>query len=157
MSELNSLVPVHFSYLIPKMPVFILIISCLTTSNLPRFMGLTKILGSYAILFFAASNFIFITRHIHNWRSFLLWLRPFILSEGISSCPPLFPSSEFDTFWPERLVFRCHIFLSFYTVHEILTASILGWFAIPSSSGSHFVTMLHHDLSILGSPAQPGS
>ena len=73
------------------MPIFILIISCLTTSNLPWFMDLTNILGSYAILFFAASDFIFITRHIHNWRSFLLWLRPFILSEGISSCPSLFP------------------------------------------------------------------
>ena len=28
--------------------------------------------------------------------------------------------------------------------------SILGWFAIPSSSGSHFVRTLHYDLSILG-------
>ena len=87
------------------MPIFILIISCLTTSNLPCFMDLTNILGSYAILFFAASDFIFITRHIHNWRSFLLWLRPFILSEGISSCPSLFPSSKFDTFWPGGLIF----------------------------------------------------
>ena len=31
----------------------------------------------------------------------------------------------------------CH--LLFYTVREILMASILGWFAIPSSSGSCFV------------------
>ena len=29
-------------------------------------------------------------------------------------------------------IFQCHIFSSFYTVHEVLTASILGWFAIPS-------------------------
>ena len=34
---------------------------------------------------------------------------------------------------------RGQIFLSFYTVHEVLTASILGRFAIPSSSGSRFV------------------
>ena len=25
--------------------------------------------------------------------------------------------------------------LAFYTVHEVLIASVLGWFAIPSSSG----------------------
>ena len=34
-SELNSPIPIHFSSLIPKMSVFILTISCLTTSNLP--------------------------------------------------------------------------------------------------------------------------
>ena len=33
--------PVHFSSLIPRMPTFTLAISCLTTSNLPRFMYLT--------------------------------------------------------------------------------------------------------------------
>ena len=31
-------------------------------------------------------------------------------------------------------------------------ASTLGCFAIPSSSGSHFVRTLHHDLSVLGAP-----
>ena len=34
-SELNSLIPVHFSSLIPKISMFTLAISCLTTSNLP--------------------------------------------------------------------------------------------------------------------------
>ena len=33
--ELNSPIPVHFSLLIPKMSMFTLAISCLTTSNLP--------------------------------------------------------------------------------------------------------------------------
>ena len=37
-TELNSPIPVHFSSLIPKMSVFTLAISCLTTSNLPWFM-----------------------------------------------------------------------------------------------------------------------
>ena len=41
----------------------------------------------------------------------------------------------------------------FYTIHEVLGASILGWFAIPSSSGSHFVRTLCYDLSVLGSLA----
>ena len=30
---------------------------------------------------------------------------------------------------------RCHIFLPFHTVHEILEARILEWLAVPSSSG----------------------
>ena len=34
-SELNSPIPVHFSSLIPRMSMFTLAISCLTTSNLP--------------------------------------------------------------------------------------------------------------------------
>ena len=33
--------------------------------------------GSYAILFFTASNFAFTTRHIHNWALFPLWLSLF--------------------------------------------------------------------------------
>ena len=34
-SEFNSPIPVHFSLLIPRMSMFTLAISCLTTSNLP--------------------------------------------------------------------------------------------------------------------------
>ena len=49
------------------------------------------------------------------------------------SSPPLFPSSISDTFRPVELIFQYHIFLSFYAVHEVLTASILE-FAIPSSN-----------------------
>ena len=40
-SELNSPIPVHFSSPIPKMLMFTLAVSCLTTSNLPWFMELT--------------------------------------------------------------------------------------------------------------------
>ena len=40
-AELNSSIPVHFTSLIPKMLMFTLAISCLTTSNLPWFMNLT--------------------------------------------------------------------------------------------------------------------
>ena len=40
-SELNSPITVHFNSLIPKMSMFTLAISYLTTSNLPRFMDLT--------------------------------------------------------------------------------------------------------------------
>ena len=43
-------------------------------------------------------------------------------------------------------------FLSFSTVHEVLTASILEWFAIPPSSESRFVRTLRYDQSVWGSP-----
>ena len=44
------------------------------------------------------------------------------------------------------------IFLPFHTVHGILKARILKWFAIPFSSGPDFVRTLHHDPPILGGP-----
>ena len=37
------------------------------------------------------------------------------------------------------LIFQCHIFLPFHTVHGVLKAIILEWFAIPFSSGPRFV------------------
>ena len=82
---------------------------------------------SYAILFFKASDFTSITSHIHNWMLFLLWLRLFILSGVISS---LISSSILGTYQPGEFIFQCPIFLPFHTVHGVLKASILKWFAI---------------------------
>ena len=48
-------------------------------------------------------------------------------------------------------------FLPFHTVHGILKARMLKWFAIPFSSGPHFVRTLHYDPSILGGPIRHGS
>ena len=39
------------------------------------------------------------------------------------------------------------IFLPFHTLPEVLKARILKWFAIPFSSGPHFVRTLYQDLS----------
>ena len=75
---------------------------------------------------------------------FLLWLHLFILS-GVSS--PLISSCILDTYQPVEFIFQCPIFLPFYTVHGVLKARIVKWFAIPFSSGPHFVRPLHHDLS----------
>ena len=72
------------------MMTFTLVISCLTTSNLPWFTDLLP--GSCAILLFTASDLASITSHIHNWVLFLLWLHPLILSGVIS---PLISSSIF--------------------------------------------------------------
>ena len=110
--------------------------------------------GSYAILFLTASDFSSITSHIHNWVLFSFWLHPFILSGVIS---PLFSSSILGTYWPWKFIFQCHIFLPFHTLHGVLKARILKWFAIPFYSGPCFLRTFHHDRSILGGPTQHGS
>ena len=46
---------------------------------------------------------------------------------------------------------------SFHNVHGVLKARILKWFAIPFSSGPHFVRTFHHDPSILGGLTWHGS
>ena len=94
--------------------------------------------GSYAILLFTVSVFASITSHIHNWVLILLWLHPFILSGVISS---LISSSILGTYQPGEFIVQCPIFLSFHTVHGVLKARILKWFAIPFSSGPHFAEL----------------
>ena len=49
-----------------------------------------------------------------------------------------------------------NLWKSFYTVHEVLTASIVGWFATPSSSGSRFIRTLHYGPPVLGGPKWHG-
>ena len=110
--------------------------------------------GSYAISLFTASDFTTITSHIHNWVLFLLWLHPFILSGVIS---PLISSSILGTYRPGEFIFQYPIFSPFCTVHGVLKARILKWFAIPFSSGQCFVRTLHHDPSILRGPTRHGS
>ena len=75
-----------------------------------------------------------ITSHIHNWALFSLLLCLFILSGVIS---PLFSNSILGSYWPGEFVFQCHIFLPFHSVHGVLKARILEWFAIAFSSGPH--------------------
>ena len=87
---------------------------------------------SYAILFFTASEFTSITSHIRNWVLISLWLHPFILSGVIS---PLISSSILGTYQPGQFILQCHIFLPFHTVHIVLKARMLKWFATPFSSG----------------------
>ena len=102
---------------------------------------------------FQHRTFTFATRHIHNLVLFLLWLSLFIPSGAISL---FFSSSILDTYQPGEFIFHCHIFLPFQTVHGVLKARMLKWFAIPFSSGPRFVRTLHRDLSVLGGPTQHG-
>ena len=53
--------------------------------------------------------------------------------------------------------FSVIIFLPFHTVHGVLKARILKWFAIPFSSGPRFVRTLHNDPTIFGAPTWHGS
>ena len=45
------------------------------------------------------------------------------------------------------LLFQCHIFLPFCTVHGVLAARLLEWFSIFSSSGPRFVRILPYNPS----------
>ena len=110
--------------------------------------------GSYAVLLFTTSDLASITSHTHNWVLFLLWLHPFILSGIIS---PLMSSSILGTYRPGEFLFQYSIILPFHTVHGVLKARILKWFAIPFSTGPRFVRTLHRDPSILGGPTRHGS
>ena len=76
-----------------------------------------------------------------------------ILSGVIS---PVISSSILGTYRPGEFIFHYSIFLLFHTVHGVLKARILKWFAIPFSSGPHFVRTLHHDPSVLGGPTWHG-
>ena len=47
--------------------------------------------------------------------------------------------SILGTYWPGEFLFQCPIILPFHTVHGVLKARILKWFAIPFSNGPHSV------------------
>ena len=55
------------------------------------------------------------------------------------SCFSFFLSSILETYQPGGHIFQCHIFLPFHTVHSVLKERMLKWFAIPFSTGQHFV------------------
>ena len=69
---------------------------------------------------------------------------------------PLFSSSILGTYQPGEFIFQCHTFLPIHTVHGALRARILKWFAIPFSSGPHFVRTLCHDPSVIVGPVWHG-
>ena len=167
------------------MLMFTLVISCLTTSKLPWFMDLTfqvpkqccslqhwtllpsPVTSTTGIVFTFSLHLFILAWRIpgteepgglpslglhrvgHDWKD-----SNFILSRVIS---PLFSSSILGTYWPGEFIFQCHIFLPSLTVHGVLKARILKWFAIPFSSGPRFVRTLHYDPSTLGGHTRHGS
>ena len=128
------------------MSTFTIAVSCLTTPNLPWFMDLTfQVPMQYCSL----QHQTLLHSHINSWVFFLLWLYLFILSEVIY---PLISSSILGTYWPGEFLFQYPIIFLFHSVHGVLKARILKWFAILFSSGPHSVSSLHHDPPILGGP-----
>ena len=129
--------------MISRMLMFTLAISCLTTSNLSWFMDLTfQVPMQYCSLHHRT---LLLSPVPSNWVLLLLWLHPFILSGVIS---PLISSNISGTYWPEEFIFQCPIFLPFHTVHGVVKARILKWFAIPFSSGPYSARPLHHDVHL---------
>ena len=139
-----------------------LAISYLTTSNLPWFMDLTfKVhmqcisLQHQTLLSLPVTSTAGHCFHFGSASSFLLEL--FVHPS---------PVALWGTYWPLKFIsamsscqryvspeVQCHIFLSFHTVHGILQARMLKWFAIPFSNGPCFVGTVHHDSSVLTSMA----
>ena len=60
------------------------------------------------------------------------------------------------TYQHGEFLFQYPIILPSHTVHGVLKARILKWFAIPFSSGPHSVRPLHHDQTVLGGPTRHG-
>ena len=69
---------------------------------------------------------------------------------------PLISCSILGTYRPREFIFQYPIILPFHTVHGVLKARKLNWFAIPFSSGPHSIRPLHHYPSVLGGPTQHG-
>ena len=131
------------------MSMFTLAISSLMTSNLPWFMDLrfqvpmqywslqhqtllpSPVISTTACCFcFGSVSSFFLELFLHGSPE-AYWTSTDLGSSSFSVLP---------------------IFLPFDNVHGIFKARILKHFAIPFSSGPHFVRTLHYDLSILGGP-----
>ena len=111
------------------MSMFTLAISCLTTSNLLWFVDLTFQVPMH--YFSLKHRSLLPSCHVHNKVLFSLRLCLFILSGVIS---PLISSSILGTCQPGEFIFQCPIFLLFHTVHGVLKARILKWYAIAFSN-----------------------
>ena len=97
---------------------------------------------------FIASDLASITSHIHNWIFFCFGSISSYFLELFLHWSPV-------AYWaPTNLGSFSFSVLSFclFTVHGVLKARILNCFAVPFSSGPHFVRTLSYDPSVLGGP-----
>ena len=124
--------------------MFTLAISYLITFNLPWFMDLRfQVPMQYCSL--------------KHWP---LLLSPVTSTTGYCFCfgsilsffLELFLHSSLVTYWAPTVLgissFRVLFFLPFHTVHGVLKARTLKWFAIPFSSGPCFVRTFHNRIII---------
>ena len=116
------------------MLTFTLAIPCLNTSDLPRFTDLTFQVPMQYCSYSIGCCF-------YHWSYPQLGVA-FALAPSLHSIwsySPLFSSSTLGTYQTGEFLFRYPIILPFHTVHGVLKASILKWFAIPFSSELQFV------------------
>ena len=133
--------------------MFTLAVSCLTMSSLPWFMNLTFQVPmqcyplKHPILLTSPDPSTTECFRFGPAASLFLELLVVVLCSSPVAywTPSSLSSSSFS------------VFLPFHTVHGVLKACILEWFAILSSSGSRLVRTLHCDSSVLGGPSQHGS
>ena len=130
------------------MSTFTLATSYLTTSNLPWFMDLTF---QVPMQHCSLQHCTLLLSPVTSTTGYcvLLWLHPFILSGVIS---PLISGNILGTYWPGEFLFQYSIILPFHTVHGVLKARILKWFAIPFSSGPHsvrWVALISHTNKVM--------
>ena len=125
------------------MSMFTTAISCLTTSDLPWFMNLTfQVPMQYCSL----KHRTLLPSPVTSTIGCCFCLVHLFILSGVVS--PLISSSILGTYRHEEFISQCPIFLPFHTVHGVLKARILKWFAVLFSSGPRFVGTLHHDMSI---------
>ena len=128
------------------MSTITLAISCFTASDLPRFMNLTfQVPMQYCSL--QHWTLLLSPGTSTTGSCFYFGSIPSFFSGVIS---PLISSNILGTYQPGEFLFQDPSILPFPTVHGVLKARILKWFAIPFSSGPHSVIPLHHDPTILG-------
>ena len=121
--------PVHFSSLIPKMLMFTPAFSHLTTFNLPWLMDLTF---QVPMRYCSLQHWTLLPSPVTSTAG-LCFLFGSVSSFFLELY--LYFRSILGTCQPGEFIFQCHIFLPFHTLHGVLKARILKWFAIPFSSG----------------------
>ena len=70
----------------------------------------------------------------------------------IEPMPPALEVWNLNPWTAREVTIIVLLIVTFHTVHGVLKAGILKWFAIPFSSGPHSVRPLHHDPPVLGCP-----
>ena len=125
-------------------PVWHVLFTLIHRSNIP---------GSYAILFFTASDFLLSPPDISTAEHcFCIGPATSFFLGVISNCSLLFSNSILDTLWPEgassSIVSFCLFILSVGFSRQEYWNDFIS-----SASGPHFVRTPHHDPSILGGPA----
>ena len=126
---------IQFSSLIPKVSVFPLPSAWPHSIYLDSWVSHS---GSLCNIVLYSPGVYFHIQTQPQQEAYPLWPSLFILSGTIS----LLFSVAYWTYRSGEFILQCHIFLPFHTVHGVLTARILTWFAIPFSSGPHFLSEL---------------